>query len=235
VLTTPGQRNLTPIRVATLGAASGAFPQGKVPDVTTMGDGSAQAYKGEARPASVMSIRRVLQNQIGPKKYVDAMTSRVMKDWGNTKVGERTKDGNQTTTATTGKALDIGGGLSLPAGTTTSDTTTPYDVQDRQVEPLELKTPNGASLKIGFGSDASSGQGYFTVAVESARGKSEPVRIMGVPVVENGQVSVWRNLKLDSGQVVSRKLSLFDSIQAQGSADKTGALAKAMASAFGRP
>ena len=215
---------------------SAAFPQGKVPDVTTMGDEHAPAYNGEARPASVMSIRNVLRTQIGPEKYVDAMTSRVMKDWGNTKVGERTKNGNQTTTATSGKAVDIGGGMSLPAGTTTSETTTPYDGLDKHVEPLQLTTPSGASLKIGFDEQASSGTGYFTVAVVSTGGKeSRPVQILGVPVVEDGQVNVWRNIKLDSGQIVSRKFSLFDSIQAQGSADKTGALVKAITSAFGRP
>lgn len=180
-----------------------------------------------------MSVRRVLKNQIGPKNYVDNMQSRVMEDWGNLKVGERSKEGSQTTTATTGKAVDIGGGLALPVGTTVSKTTTPYDVQDYRAQPLQLTSPNGASLTIGFGTDES-GSGYFTVAVDSARGKSGAVRIMGVPVIENGQVNVWRNIKLDNGQVVSRKLALMDSIKAQGTSDDSGALIKALNSAFGR-
>jgi hypothetical protein len=206
-----------------------AVPSGREPDLTTA-DRDAMPYYGNGRPKSINAVARVLQNHVGPMRYLHLHQAEVKSSW--SVHGAGAVDGAERVTSKV--AIDLGGGLALPAGTSSDRHSADDQIEYSGAVVFAMTAPNGSTLTIKTGEDASgNGAGCFALSVIRARGETRDIQIDGVPVFENGQVNVWRRVVLGSGQSVMRKLSLMDSLRSGGSAD-SDALIDSLSAAFGR-
>ncbi len=207
-----------------------AVPSGREPDLTTP-DRDAMPYYGNGRPKSINAVARVLQNHVGPMRYLHLHQTEVKSSWS---VRGTSAANGDTETVACKTAIDLGGGLTLPAGTTSDRHGADDQIEHLGAVVFAMTAPNGSTLKLKTGEDASgNGAGCFALSVIRARSETKNIQIDGVPVFENGQMNVWRRVVLGSGQSVMRKLSLMDSLRSGGSAD-SAALIDSLSAAFGR-
>ena len=205
-------------------------PSGREPDLTTTSR-NAMPYYGNGRPKSINAVARVLLDHIGPMRYLHLHQAEVKSGWSTHGTGAA-QGGTETVTCKT--AIDLGGGLMLPAGTSSDRHSSDAQIENSGTLAFSLTAPNGSRLTIKTGEDASgNGAGCFALSASSPGCDARDIQIDGVPVFENGQINVWRRVVLGSGQSVMRKLSLIDSLRWGGSAD-SDALIDSLNAAFGR-
>ena len=209
-------------------------PSGREPDLTTT-DRNAMPYYGNGRPKSINAVARVLKNHVGPMRYLHLHQAEVKSSWS---VHGTSAANGGTETVACKTAIDLGGGLALPAGTASDRHSADGQIESSGTVVFAMTAPNGSTLAIKTGEDASgNGAGCFALSVGRPRCESRDIQIDGVPVFENGQINVWRRVVQSSGQgggqSVMRKLSLMDSLRSGGSAD-SATLIDSLNAAFGR-
>jgi hypothetical protein len=223
-----------PLSIRPAGNRINTVPSGREPDLTTT-DRNAMPYYGNGRPKSVDAVARVLKNRVGPMRYLHLHQAEVKSSW--SVLATNGVDGDTETVASR-IAIDLGGGLALPAGSASDRHSAACQIENAGAVVFAMTAPNGSTLTIETGEDASgNGAGCFALSVSSARCEARDIQIDGVPVFENGQVNVWRRVvqssSQSSGQSVMRKLSLMDSLRSGGSAD-SAALIDSLSAAFSR-
>ena len=181
---------------------------GVLAEVTTPGSRGDSPYSGVGKPSTVNSVTNVMRSQRNVRDYVGAMSARFIDE--NPKIVTNSAEQGRLTTATLQSPLRLGGGLSLPKGTASSQGSIVGSSRPEGV--FTLVTPSGKGMTISSQTDNNTGAGRFTLQMSDSKGTSEPLVISGVPVIEKGEINVWRSFR-EGENLVSRKFSLVDSLK----------------------